>query len=105
MKDIKDYEGLYKINKDGEVFSTRSNKILKTYFDSAIDQFYIYLRKNKKRKKFYIYDLVVDNFPVNKKEKKIKPKKEKIIIKKPSIKKNSIKIKKIHGLENIKSIN
>ena len=61
-KDIKGYEGLYKISNTGKVFSCRLNKemaINKQYYLS------INLSKNGKQKHFYIHRLVAETFIPN----------------------------------------
>ena len=63
-KDVKGYEGLYKISNRGKVYSFYTNKILKN--SKSIDGYYrVYLRKNKKRKFASIHRLVAEAFIPN----------------------------------------
>jgi hypothetical protein len=59
---IENYEEFYTISKDGEIFSIRSNKLLKSRVDSKSDRSYVNLRKNKIRRKYYIDDLIAGHF-------------------------------------------
>ena len=64
MKDIKDYEGLYAITRDGRVFSYKSNKFLKPVLDK--DCYHkVNLSKDKKMKTFRIHRLVAQTFIPN----------------------------------------
>lgn len=60
-RDIKDYEGLYRINIDGEIHSLINN-IIKKQSTNHKGYKCIYLCKGGKRKKFYIHRLVASHF-------------------------------------------
>ena len=64
MKDIKDYEGLYAITRDGNVWSYKSNKFLKPILDKD-DYHTVNLYKDKKMKTFRIHRLVAQAFIPN----------------------------------------
>ena len=53
LKDIKDYEGLYAITRDGNVFRYKSKKYLKSYLIKG-GYYYVSLCKNGKKKSFRI---------------------------------------------------
>ena len=61
MKDIKGYEGLYKISKQGEVYSVRKGKIMCPYVakDGVLR---ISLTKDDKRKTYTVHRLVAQAF-------------------------------------------
>ena len=59
--DIKDYEGLYKINRKGEVLGVKYNKILKPFFENG-NYIKIGLNKNNKRKWYDVNKLVREHF-------------------------------------------
>ena len=62
--DIKDYEGLYKINKKGDILIVKSNKIKKAQLDK--DGYYrISLHKNNMYKRFFIHRLIALHFIPN----------------------------------------
>ncbi len=62
--DIKGYEGLYQINKLGEIKTLRSNKIMKYgYTMKGYKQVGLY--KNKKCKHLYVHRLVAETFISN----------------------------------------
>lgn len=62
--DIKGYEGLYQINKLGEIKTLRSNKIMKYgYTTKGYKQVGLY--KNKKCKHLYVHRLVAETFIPN----------------------------------------
>lgn len=67
---IKGYENLYKINKNGEIYSCHYKKIM-TYLEKDDGYYYVDLRVNGKRHKCYIHRLLakqyIDN-PENKPE-------------------------------------
>lgn len=75
-KDIKGFEGLYKVSTEGEVMSIntyahKKPKILKPFVDSKNKYLYVTLSKNNKRYKFSIHRLVAQAFipnPLNKEE-------------------------------------
>ena len=62
-KDIKDYEGLYAITRDGRVGSYKSNKFLKHKL--ARGYYYVSLYKEGKGKNFRIHRLVAEAFIPN----------------------------------------
>lgn len=62
-KDIKGYEGDYKISNDGEVFSIKSKKILKNYDRNGYH--HISLCKNSVVKKYKVHRLVGMHFIKN----------------------------------------
>ena len=66
MKDIKEYEDIYRISKDGRVFSIRANKFLSTFFskDTKGKNKYkrVQLSRDGIRRKFFIHRLVAENF-------------------------------------------
>ena len=62
-KDIKDYEGLYAITRDGNVWSYRSNKFLKP--ELVRGYYYVSLYKEGKGKNFRIHRLVAEAFIPN----------------------------------------
>ena len=61
--DIKGYEGVYKINTDGEVFSIKSNKVLESNKSGR----YLYYSLYKNNKPIYkkIHRLIAENFIEN----------------------------------------
>jgi len=62
--DIQGYEGFYKINRNGDIFSVLKNKILKTELNK--DGYYrIGLSKDNKQKHFLIHRLIALNFIPN----------------------------------------
>ena len=64
MKDIKDYEGLYAITEDGEVFSYRRQRFLspcKTKEGYLVTT----LSKNNRKKRFLIHRLVAEAYIPN----------------------------------------
>ena len=63
MKDVKDYEGLYAIDENGNVWSYKSRKYLKPTL--ARGYLKITLYKDGKRKDFYIHRLVAEAFIPN----------------------------------------
>lgn len=67
-KEIEGYEGLYKVSNHGEVWSERSQKLLKKG-KGGRGYHNVVLTKNKKRKTFYIHRLVANNFIDNPLEK------------------------------------
>ena len=63
LKDIKDYEGLYAITRDGNVWSYKSNKFLKHKLARGYHQ--VILCKEGKGKTYYIHRLVAKVFIPN----------------------------------------
>ena len=64
QKDIKGYEGLYLINKDGIIKSVRNNKIMKQTITKG-GYFQIGLRKDGKQKFYRVHRLVAETFIAN----------------------------------------
>ena len=62
--DIKGYEGLYKINELGQVYSLHSNKILKNY-KSSDGYLRVNLSKRSKVKIIMVHRLVAEHFLLN----------------------------------------
>lgn len=62
-KEVKGYEGIYKISNYGNVVNIKTGKILK-HIDIK-GYMCVYLYKNKKKKKHYIHRLVGENFIPN----------------------------------------
>lgn len=60
-KDIKDYEDLYQVSDEGQIFSIRTNRIIKDY-KAGTGYRMLSLYKNGKAKKHYIHRLVAQNF-------------------------------------------
>ena len=70
-KDILGYEGSYKISSFGNIFSIKSNKIMKLNDSSSNRYFSIYLRKNQKGKGYSVARLVAKAFIPNPDNKRI----------------------------------
>ena len=64
MKDIKNYEGLYAVTPEGEVWSYQKKKFLKHRFIKG-GYFQVSLHKNRKVKYFYIHRLVAEAYIPN----------------------------------------
>ena len=64
FKDIKSYEGLYKVNKQGEVYSYITNKKIKGSIDSN-DYRQMHLSKNGEHKKKSLHRIVAEAFLPN----------------------------------------
>ena len=64
-KDIEGYEGLYQISNFGKVFSFKSNKMLKPFNDKK-GYLKIELRKENRRKIYFLHRLVAMCFIENK---------------------------------------
>ena len=62
--DIQGYEGLYKINRKGEILGLKKNKLLKQH-THRLGYLIFFLFKNKKRKQFYIHRLIAIHFIPN----------------------------------------
>jgi hypothetical protein len=60
FKDIEGYEGLYKVNEKGEVWSVKNNILLKS--SNKAGYLYVSLYKNKKRKEVSIHSIVLKTF-------------------------------------------
>ena len=61
MKDINNYEGLYQVTENGDVWSVRRNRFLK----QGINMYgykYVVLYKNNKQKNFLVHRLVAEAF-------------------------------------------
>jgi hypothetical protein len=63
-EDLKDYEGLYKINREGDIFSVRKNKILKQRVGNRGYKM-VGLYKNKQEKLYLIHRLLCIQFLEN----------------------------------------
>lgn len=61
MNDIKDYEGLYKIDENGNVFTLRKKRFLKPHVDKW-GYLKVTLTKNKISKSTFVHRLVAINF-------------------------------------------
>jgi hypothetical protein len=61
LKDVKDYEGIYKVSNLGEVFSIKSNKKLKKHINTSGYPF-VNLYKNKKGKTTTIHQIMAIAF-------------------------------------------
>ena len=61
--DVKGYEGLYKINKEGDIWSCYYKKIIKFYMSFGYKR--IQLRKNNTRNEYFIHRLIAINFIPN----------------------------------------
>ena len=59
-KDIIGYEGLYKVNENGDVISLRNNHILKPFI--IRDHYAVNICKGKKRTTYYLHRLVYEAF-------------------------------------------
>lgn len=64
MKDIKNYEGVYQVTENGDVWSVRRNRFLKLY-KNQLGYLHICLYKNNKQKSFYVHRLVAEAFLPN----------------------------------------
>ena len=64
MKDVKNYEGLYAVTPEGEVWSYRSQKFLSPFYN-ARGYLKVGLCKNGKVKNFYVHRLVTDAYLPN----------------------------------------
>ena len=64
MKDIKGYEGLYGVTPEGEVYSYKSKKFLKLFYNGR-GYLKVGLCKNGKVKNFYVHRLVTDAYLPN----------------------------------------
>ena len=64
MKDVKNYEGLYSVTPEGEVYSYKSKKFLSP-FSNARGYLKVGLCKNGKVKNFYVHRLVTDAYLPN----------------------------------------
>ena len=71
MIDIIGYEGIYKISKDGIVYSCRSNKELKGFNKNGDPLNYkrVELQLNGKKRKFQVHRLVAEAYIINKENK------------------------------------
>lgn len=69
MKEIKNYEGLYSITEEGQVWSHRTNKFL-TPVLMATGYYKITLYKNKRAQQFTLHNLVATTFIPNPDNKK-----------------------------------
>lgn len=60
-KDIKEYEGLYKVSNYGRVYSVRKD-IMLTGYDNGRGYLIVHLYKDKKMKNMYLHRLVAEAF-------------------------------------------
>jgi hypothetical protein len=61
MQDLKGFEGLYKIDKNGNIYSNRIKRIMKIQKSNS-GYMYIILKKNKKYNGLFIHRLLAINF-------------------------------------------
>ena len=61
--DVTGYEGIYKINKEGDIWSCYYKKIIKFYMSFGYKR--IQLRKNNTRNEYFIHRLIAINFIPN----------------------------------------
>ena len=61
--DVKGYEGLYKINKEGDIWSCKRKRLLKIRICKGYKR--IQLRKNNTRNEYFIHRLIAINFIPN----------------------------------------
>lgn len=64
MRDIKNYEGLYAITRDGQVWSYKAKKFLKPWIEGG-GYFMVKLYKDGKHKQFKIHRLVAEAYIPN----------------------------------------
>lgn len=64
MKEIKDYPGYY-ISEDGKIFSSKSNRFLKTKGGDASRYSQVCIVKDKKSKVLYVHRLLAEAFIPN----------------------------------------
>ena len=64
MKDVKNYEGLYAVTPEGEVYSYKSKKFLKPFYNTK-DYLKVALFKNGKSKQFFVHRLVAEAYIPN----------------------------------------
>ena len=60
-KDIKGYEGLYKISNYGNIYIVKRNKLKKLTLNQD-GYYFVFLSKNDKKKSFLVHRLVAENF-------------------------------------------
>ena len=53
--DIENYEGLYKVNKKGDIWGCKSKRLLKPVLNKLLGYYQIQLCKNGKIKWYYIF--------------------------------------------------
>ncbi len=63
-KDIPEYEGLYTVNTEGQIYSFKSNRFLKGC-TSTTEHKFVHLRKDGKAKMFQVHRLVAQAFIPN----------------------------------------
>ena len=65
MRDIKNYEGLYAVTPEGEVWSYKNKKFLKPFHNARGGYLKVGLCKNGEVKNFYVHRLVTDAYLPN----------------------------------------
>ena len=63
--DIQGYEGLYKINRNGDIFSVKRNNMIKDHIDKNIGYYIVTLYKDRERKPFLLHRLIALHFIPN----------------------------------------
>ena len=63
--DIENYEGLYKVNKKGDIWGCKSKRLLKPVLNKLLGYYQIQLCKNGKIKYYYIHRLIAIHFIPN----------------------------------------
>jgi|SRR5210317_1041026 len=63
--DIENYEGLYKINRNGNVWGCKSNRLLKSSLNNINGYYQIHLCKDGKGKHYTIHRLIATHFIPN----------------------------------------
>ena len=64
MKDINNYEGIYQVTENGDVWSVRRNRFLKPY-KNQLGYLRVLLSKKGKGKKYFVHRLVAEAFIPN----------------------------------------
>ena len=65
LYDVVGYEGLYKINKNGEVLICKLNRLMSPVFRGKDNRPSVQLSKNSNRKGYYIHKLLAEHFIPN----------------------------------------
>jgi hypothetical protein len=66
MVDVEGYKGLYKISKDGKVFSIKKNNFIKPYFNKNTGYMFYSLHKDGQKKNIPVHRLLAKAFIENK---------------------------------------